>query len=147
MFFFASLASVAMVCAATKIPVPLTGRAYTVGQLFALINTNNPAGTSKFLILTASGDSQAAELSAYNNQSVVLNQDPVRINQLVKAGVLTSTTKAKYQKIMLYFKLPTAPAPYNTFKYYINDPNPGRRITTAGITRDPAANIIAKWGI
>jgi hypothetical protein len=146
MFFFASLASVAIVCAATKIAVPQTGGTYSVGQLFDLINTNNPAKTSRFLILTTKG-SQGIDLSAYNGQSVVLNQDPARIAQLVAGGALTSATKAKYQAIMLYFTLPTAPAPFNTYKYYLNDPNPGKRVKAGNVIRDPAASIIAKWNI
>lgn len=146
MFFFASLASVAIVCAATRIAVPHTGGTYSVGQLFNLINTNNPAKTSRFLILTTKG-SQGIDLSAYNNQLVVLNQDPVRIAQLLAGGVLTAGTKAKYQAIMLYFTLPNAPAPFNNYKYYLNDPNPGKRVKAGNVIRDPAANIIAKWNI
>lgn len=145
-FFLASLTTVVAVFAAVKIPVPQTGVPYTVGQLLALINTNNPGQTSRFLILTTQG-SQSIDLSAYNDQQVVLNQDASRINQLFSGGVLTTATKAKYQKILLYFRLPNAPAPYNTYKFYINDPNPGKRIRAGSVIRDPAANIIAKWAV
>lgn len=148
MFFFASLASVVTVFAlsAGNIPVPQVGDQHSIEWLSKLINTNNPGGTSKFFILTNKG-SQSADLSAYANQVVTLKQDLTRINQLFNAGVLNATTKSQYAKILLYFTLPNAPAPYNTAKIYINDPNPGKIVKAAGITRNPAANIIAKWAI
>ena len=97
---FASLIAIAgvyiiTVQAATRIPVPQVGVPYTVGQILALINTNNPHRTSQVLVLTTAGTSQGVNLLPYANRQVVLYQAADRIQQLLaqKLGVPIGTVR------------------------------------------------------
>ena len=149
-----------------KPAVPSTNKTYTVQQLLNLINSNNPNQTSTFLVaangtsvvldkdawavdqsgkitnLTGSKSTDLASLKSLIqsnlNASVTLKADPVLIKSLVVNGVLDSTTQGQYSKILLYFTL-------GGYRFYLNDPNPGRIVRSAGVLRSPALNIISKW--
>ena len=149
-----------------KPTVPLTTRTYTVQQLLNLINSNNPNQTSAFIVavngsnvimdkdawatdksgkitnITGSKSTDTAGLKniiqTNLNTNVTLKADPILINSLTINGALSSITKAQYSKILLYFSL-------GGYRFYINDPNPGLIVRSAGVVRSPAQNIISKW--
>lgn len=141
-----------------KPAIPSTSKTYTVQQLLNLINSNNPNQSSEFIVAagksgtlkatdkitgivgsqSASRASLASTIQSNLNTSVKLNADPDLIELLVKNGVLDSTTQTQYSKILLYFTL-------NGYRFYLNDPNPGHIVRSAGVVRSPAAQIINKW--
>ena len=130
-----------------KMPIPIANGWYTLGGLFDLINTNNPSKNSNFLVLV-NGSTQSASVAGLSTQYIIANRaamvqllaDEDRINQLTSAGSLTTITKPYYQRLLLYFKLPNS-----TYKFYLNDPTPGKVVNTARGTTNPALNIINKW--
>lgn len=149
-----------------KPTVPTIGKTYTVRQLLGLINSNNPNKTSNFIVgmngdsvvmdsdcwatksagiitnLTASKSVDMAGLKSLIqsnlDSNVVLRSDNQLISYLANDGRLDSTTQNQYGKILLYFVL-------NGYRFYLNDPHPGKITRVAGVMRSPALNIINKW--
>lgn len=130
-----------------KLPIPTANGWYTLGGLFDLINTNNPSKNSNFLVLV-NGATQSAGVAGLSTQYITANRaamvqlfaDDERINQLAKIGSLTTITKPYYQRLLLYFRVPNS-----TYKFYINDPTPGKVVNTTRGSKNPALNIINKW--
>ncbi len=139
-----------------KPPVPSTAKAYTVLQLMNLINTSNKKKTSTFIVMidaqgaitnspsSAAGSQSVARaglqstIESNMNTSVTLQQDPALIGVLAAGKRLDTKNKDKYQKIVLYFEL-------GGYRFYINDPFPGKTVTVKKKRRSPADNIIKKW--
>ncbi len=153
--------------ASTLLPVPKPGT-YTVAELFSLINQNNPAKTSEFIVpltgkspnytvikagdditkITGSAGTSKRGLTGIisqatmNKTTVTLRPDITLINFLFSAKQkrLDSASKAGYQKILLYFEL-------GGFRFYLVDPFPGKIVTLKGTKRSPAMNNIKKWDL
>ena len=162
-FVFAAIAGFCGLHVATQIkaqirspglPVPVVGKQYTVQQLLSLINRNNPAKTSNFIVPTSKGSviqtsagidgSKSVDFAGLKGiiqgnlgTEVTLNDDPNLIQQLFNEGRLNNTTKPQYAKILLYFTL-------NGYRFYINDPYPAKIVV--GRT-NPAGQIINKWNL
>ena len=77
-------------------------------------------------------------IEANMNTAVVLKSDDLLINALKTSGRLDDKNSAYYQKILLYFDL-------GGYRFYLNDPFPGKIIMSAGVRRSPADAIIQKW--
>ena len=145
-----------------KPKVPSTSQSYTVQQLVTLINTSNPSKTSKFLVLVdrsgkyasalgaAAGSASAERAKAADGTklqgiiqsnlgtTVTLSQDAALINQLLSQKRLDGANTEKYKRILLYFEL-------DGYRFYLNDPFPGKIVRMKGKRRSPADNIIKKW--
>ncbi len=143
-------------------PLAKAGSTYTVGQLFDLINNNNPYKNSNFIVpmkagkpIPASGDirqisgSYSAKAAGLANiietnkaigTKVTLQADDTLINFLYAQKRLNSQTKANYAQILLYFEL-------GGYRFYLADPFPGiiklYAIQSSGV--NIASNIIKKW--
>lgn len=135
---------------AAGIPVPSTSKSYTVAQLLALINTNNPQKNSTFLVLSGEKSSaspnaaQAQLINANLNQSVKLSRDDARIQYLAGNNPSnhfdSDTTQTQYAQILLYFTL-------GGQKFYLNDPNPPAVYFRGRAKSSGAADIVKKWDL
>lgn len=139
-----------------KPPIPVIGKSYIINQLKTLINMNNPADTSDFLVLTDAkgtvlkagtpvanaGGSKSAKnagldgiISSNMQATVSLNSATNLITLLGQTGRLAAADVAQYSKILLYFEL-------GGYWFFISDPWPGK-IVVGRV--NPAKNIISKW--
>lgn len=145
--------------------IPSTGVSYTLYEIWQLINSNNPAKTSNFILPTLGGkiltDAQCwpaegvlldgsvsasklniteAWVTSNKNYKIQLQSDNKLIKYLLKNNRLTKVNdvNALYKQILLYFILPIGGVNY---RFYLNDPFPG------GIQGNncPAQQIISKW--
>jgi hypothetical protein len=153
-----------------NIQAPGAGTRWMIKDLSALINTNNPQGSSNFIITTDGVNSYGAAKFGFdtnwakdNTNIVTLNQDIAQIRRLISRGVLPnnsnlSTASLKnrqlgllfkhisnnFPKIMLYFTA-TSPTDGKIYKLYITDPCPGKTNWTMVIQGrlNPQTNIPA----
>jgi hypothetical protein len=135
-----------------KLLTPIPGRQYTIGKLFDLINTNNPAKTSNFLVLTQKGTVSAAQfgfdqnwINAARASRVTLQKDDGQITVLINTKQLDAKTKNTYGKILLFFTVKDAKG--NLLKLYLNDPWPGLPKKAGSRSINPAADILKSWDL
>ena len=154
-----------------KLPIPVAGKTYTVGQLFDLINMNNPRKNSNFRVprrkgrllpddkcwstkLKGSYPANTAKLPnelritpswlrANGGIKVALQADPELIEYLAFNKRLKRKTKTKYARILLYFKLQSSRGA--VYRFYINDPWPGKIRRTSRGKVNPAGKILKRW--
>jgi hypothetical protein len=148
--------------AGSKPRVPVIGGTYTLGGLWNEINANNPKKNSNFIValngqtpipasacwpngVNLNGSAGAHKvgldlnyIKANAGVSVTLKQDTTLVDYLVSSTRLQVGMKDKYSKILLYFEL-------NGYRFYLNDPFPGKMVRTAVSSVNPAGNIIGKW--
>lgn len=145
--------------------IPVGNKSYKLVDLFHLINQNNAAMTSNFLVplngrlvitdaecwtVKPNGSASAAQvgltsgwIKKNSNLMVTLLPDENLINYLCQQGNLLQQNKKQYNSILLYFKL-LAPNG-KTYRFYLNDPFPAKVKTFGGKTVNPALMIINKW--
>ncbi len=158
--------------AAAKPAIPATGKAYTLGQLFALINTSNPANSSNFILPTLGGQvvkhdqcwpSQGnlvegsvsagrvnfggvvinqAWVAANANLQVQLQADPALIAFLVRDKRLQQAGGIDQQYAQILLFFVLAIGGVN-YRFYLNDTCPGRINGKVY----PARAIIKKWDL
>jgi hypothetical protein len=160
---------------AGKPAVPSVGVTYTLGQLFNLINTSNPNKTSNFIFPTlhgkvmtdaqcwpSQGDLLTASVSASSvdfgngviingpwieknsNLQIQLAADPILLNFLVTNGRVAKKDQQSYGRILLYGLININGTNY---RLYLNDPFPGKIVTTSRSTTNPSAAILNKWDL
>lgn len=167
-----SQSAVVMAPAAAKPAVPATGKNYTLGQLFALINTSNPANSSNFILPTLAGQvvkhdqcwpSQGnhvdgsvsagrvnfggvvinqAWVAANANLQVQLQADPALIAFLVRDKRLQQAGGIDQQYAQILLFFVLAIGGVN-YRFYLNDTCPGRINGKVY----PARAIINKWDL
>ncbi len=83
----------------SPIKTPQAGTTYTIAQLFALINANNPMLSSNFIYTPDGINSYSAgrlgfttEWAQNNPTSVTLVKDPNQVQNLIKRGVLPNAS-------------------------------------------------------
>lgn len=158
------------------ISVPQVSTQYTLGYLFGLINTNNSANNSNFLValngIAPIPDSQAwskipngsgsaalagmtvAWIQKNKNAVVTLQTDQELITILKSNGRLLLGDANAYAKILLYFKYRLSSSG-PVYRFYLNDPFPGlvRSVVskvggkTQRITVNPVQLILNKWNV
>jgi hypothetical protein len=146
--------------------IPAVNKSYKLVDLFDLINKNNPAMTSNFLVplnghqvitdaqcwsVKPDGSASAAQVGLTSswvknnaNLMVTLLQDEDLINYLCQQGNLLQQNKAQFNAILLYFKLSLTPNG-TIYRFYLNDPFPGIVRNFGGKTVNPALMIIEQW--
>lgn len=155
---------------AAKPAIPAVGIAYTLGQLWGLINTSNRAQTSSFLLPTLNGKIITHEqcwpaqgvllngsvsagrvnfggvvvnkdwVAANQNLRVQLNADPVLVSYLTRTKRLTRAAGLEEQYGQILLYFVLQIGGVN-YRFYLNDPFPGK-IKGKNF---PARSIINKW--
>jgi hypothetical protein len=158
--------------AVRKPPTPAVGKPYTLGQLFELINTSNPAKSSNFILPTLGGqlvkDDQcwpsqgnfvdgSVSAGRVNFGGVVINQDWVAANAnlqvqlqadpgliafLVRDNRLQQAGGIDQQYAQILLYFILAIGGVN-YRFYLNDTCPGRINGKVY----PARAIIKKWDL
>lgn len=151
---------------AAKPAVPAIGVAYTLGQLWSLINTSNPMQTSNFILASLKGQpmQDAAQtkgvfpdgsvsadrvnfggvtinrawIQANQGVRVQLQMDQALVSYLAQRNRVSAADVDRYGQLLKYFVLGIGGVNY---RFYLNDPYPG------GIQGkvNPARAIIRKW--
>ncbi|MFH1831394.1 MAG: hypothetical protein ABH827_01190 [bacterium] len=135
--------------AGAQISLPATGSRVALGNLFNLINANNPNKSSNFLIWY-NGRWQGAQTIGCDAQyykdngnfMVKLISDTTLVNSLIQNKQIKATDKTKALRVWLYFELNIGG---KTHRFYLNDPNPGKYKKIGRKTIYPAKNIMNKY--
>lgn len=148
---------------------PALGEQKSPAELIALINQNNPAGTSNFLVLTKGlndvvpcAENGAMDLSVVNGSTgadkagfslnhlraqfnkMQLKQDADLLNKLKTKGCFSKTEyKDEYGKILLYIVM-KSPTNGNYYRLYLNDPWPSTYVSGGP---NEVLTILIKWGL
>ncbi|MFA6526986.1 MAG: hypothetical protein WCT20_01030 [Candidatus Babeliales bacterium] len=169
-----------------KLNTPVAGSSYTIKYLYDLINAKNKNKTSNFLVPVGTNGRPIDDSHCWQNPPQISGSKPVSALGITPAWIqkngsmsvqlfedrdlikfffsekpyprLDATTRAKYQKILLYFIVPidtrvknqaTGKIQQGTVSYrcYLNDPYPGRMRGSLLRSINPAADIIKNWDI
>lgn len=157
---------------ALKPAIPVVGVAYSLGQLFALINTSNPAQSSNFIMATLKGKLVKHEacwpskgvlldgsvssdrvnfggvainkawIQANQGVQVQLQADNMLISYLTQKKRLTAV-KSMNQKYAQILLFFVLEIGGAKYRFYMNDPFPGKIQGNV----NPAAMILKKWDL